>query len=774
MEKIIKQRQFEKQQRKWTRRNERRKTATIVPDSGATSTCIRSADSEFVDILDEESPKTFLNANGTESKAGKKARLPYAMRMPAIDADMVPDLAKNSLLSTSKMADADYATVFTKDEVKIFDTEAAKFHAEGKEVMRGWRCQETGLWRLPLQPLCQNLNTDTALLSEEASKILDRKSDAINSVYELPSTEEVIAWYHAAAGYPTKATWLKAISAGFYATWPLLTVKAVKKYYPEAEETPKGHMRRVKSGIRSTKAQLEEPPEVQLAAATLADLRRKHRDVYVQIKDISELIYTDQTGQFPVTSSRGHKYIMVLVEVDGNYIAMEPMKSREASEMIRAYNLIIARLKSRGIKPSKQMLDNEASQKYLDTIESHGITWELVPPTNHRRLIAERAIQTAKGHIIANLMGCDETFPMREWHRLLPQMELTLNMLRASNVRPNISAHSYVHGIHDYNRMPLAPLGCSTQCFVGPENRTSFGEHSIDSWYIGTSPDHYRCHTVFTKETKMERVTDTISFKHKRITNPMVSAADEISSAAANLTKALKNNMIENLPNLELAQLEKLAEIFETAAKSVSETNARAPRVAETVQEPRVPITAEDLNQNRPNPRVNSQATASDNAPRYRTRSQSRMEGNITTDAMLAVMEMTEAKINPRNLAAKQFPRQFLFELAGAVMDQETGDMMEYRHLLKNPKYREVWSKAFGKEIGRLAQGQKGVVEGTNALFFIKYEDIPLDRKKDITYARICANYRPEKADPNRIRITLGGNLVSYPGDVGPHRQIAT
>ena len=41
--------------------------------------------------------------------------------MPAVDADMVPDLAKNSLLSTGKLADADYATVFTRDEVKVFD-----------------------------------------------------------------------------------------------------------------------------------------------------------------------------------------------------------------------------------------------------------------------------------------------------------------------------------------------------------------------------------------------------------------------------------------------------------------------------------------------------------------------------------------------------------------------------------------------------------------------------------------------------------------------------
>lgn len=134
---------------------------------------------------------------------------------------------------------------------------------------------------------------------------------------------------------------------------------------------------------------------------------------------------------------------------------------------------------------------------------------------------------------------------------------------------------------------------------------------------------------------------------------------------------------------------------------------------------------------------------------------------------MLSVMELSPRKLQAQNLATRQFPTQFLQDMIGAVMDSDTGDMLEYRHLLKNPKYRETWSKAFGKEIGRLAQEQEGVVEGMDALHFIEYDDIPTDRRKDVTYARICADYRPEKSDPNRIRITVGGNLVNYPGDVG-------
>ena len=80
---------------------------------------------------------------------------------------------------------------------------------------------------------------------------------------------------------------------------------------------------------------------------------------------------------------------------------------------------------------------------------------------------------------------------------------------------------------------------------------------------------------------------------------------------------------------------------------------------------------------------------------------------------MLSVLEMTPSKISPRNAASRQYPMAFLAEMAGAVLDGATGELLEYRHLIKNPVYREVWGGAFGKEVGRLAQGLEGVVNGT-------------------------------------------------------------
>ena len=103
--------------------------------------------------------------------------------------------------------------------------------------------------------------------------------------------------------------------------------------------------------------------------------------------------------------------------------------------------------------------------------------------------------------------------------------------------------------------MPLGPLGCKTQCIVSPEERRSFGTHSIESWYIGTSPDHYRCHKVFVKETKAVRITDTLLFHHKEITQPTVTVADALVTAAANLTEAVKTHMTNDLSTLNLSEL---------------------------------------------------------------------------------------------------------------------------------------------------------------------------------------------------------------------------
>ena len=95
-----------------------------------------------------------------------------------------------------------------------------------------------------------------------------------------------------------------------------------------------------------------------------------------------------------------------------------------------------------------------------------------------------------------------------------------------------------------------------------------------------------------------------------------------------------------------------------------------------------------------------------------------------------------------------------------AILGDETGDLLEYRHLVKHPKYKDIWSKSFSMEMRRL-------VTTMETIFFKRKDKIPQDRRKDVTYGRIVCTYRPEKKAPYRTRITMGGNLINYPNDCG-------
>ena len=96
-----------------------------------------------------------------------------------------------------------------------------------------------------------------------------------------------------------------------------------------------------------------------------------------------------------------------------------------------------------------------------------------------------------------------------------------------------------------------------------------------------------------------------------------------------------------------------------------------------------------------------------------------------------------------------------------------SGEILEYWQLMKRYEYHVIWGKSMGNEIVRLAEGLKGRFEGTNTIYFINKNNVPQDRWKDVTYRRICADYRPEKGDPYRIWLTIGEDSINYNEDCG-------
>jgi hypothetical protein len=100
---------------------------------------------------------------------------------------------------------------------------------------------------------------------------------------------------------------------------------------------------------------------------------------------------------------------------------------------------------------------------------------------------------------------------------------------------------------------------------------------------------------------------------------------------------------------------------------------------------------------------------------------------------------------------------------ANAVAHPVTGKEMEYMALMKDSSLQPLWKRGFGNKVGRLFQGIRDI-PGTDTCFFVDLTNIPKDRK--ITYGKIVCDYKPHKKEKERVRLTVGGNMLDNSGDV--------
>jgi hypothetical protein len=102
--------------------------------------------------------------------------------------------------------------------------------------------------------------------------------------------------------------------------------------------------------------------------------------------------------------------------------------------------------------------------------------------------------------------------------------------------------------------------------------------------------------------------------------------------------------------------------------------------------------------------------------------------------------------------------------MANEVTHAVTGEELNLRKLLQNMDTQPAWKIGNYNEYGRFFQGHKGGVKGTDPCFFIHHSAIPKGRIP--TYIKFVCAYKPHKADPHRMRTTVGGDRVEYPSEV--------
>jgi hypothetical protein len=103
------------------------------------------------------------------------------------------------------------------------------------------------------------------------------------------------------------------------------------------------------------------------------------------------------------------------------------------------------------------------------------------------------------------------------------------------------------------------------------------------------------------------------------------------------------------------------------------------------------------------------------------------------------------------------------------MYDPVTGRAENIDSLLTGPDH-SIWLKSLSNEWGRCTQGlsknraPSDHVVGNRTMFFIRPHEVPTGRK--VTYANFVCTMRPGKAEPYRIRMTVGGDRLDAYQDV--------
>jgi hypothetical protein len=796
-------------------------STTAIANTGSTHHFC-TIDARVINKRRTSNPINIRNPNGSIMRSTHEAELDLPHLPPtARHVHIVPELQSLSLISMGQLCDSGCSITFDADTVRVT--------YDNVIVLSGTRTTKTKLWHL-----------DLSSTPQYAPKIIHQANGAIGSA----TPAELIAFAHATLFSPTLSTLHSALAQGFLTNFPGLNTRTLRKYPPQSIAMIKGHLDQSRKNQRSTKSTTSTTTanEHETCFPTSNNPNTRTHSCYATIMEPTGQIYSDQTGRFVVPSSNGNNYLMILYDYDSNAILAEPMRTRTGKSILTAFETLQKRLITAGLTPQLHRLDNECSDALKAHLRDSSIEFQLVPPGVHRRNAAERAIRTFKNHFIAGLCSVDKDFPLHLWDRLVPQAELSLNLMRGSRLNPKLSAHAQMHGQFDYNRTPLAPPGIRVLLHEKPDKRTTWSTHALDGWYVGPALDSYRCYNIWVWETRSCRIVDTISWFPTKVTMPLASSTDLILAGIHDIITALNNpspgSPLAPLSDSHVAALRQVTAILTNIAQPAEASHpdpapaanpalvatplvqpATSLRVATTARKPLRPtlrvkngLTTCKTVQFGPLPSPHSSNTfANSTGPigtkRRRNKRKTSQRLPVPTKTVHPILHIrrqqstqkrnphaptkpkkthnsrpvhkphhthgTRANTNPlQHVAATASalfnpilpdPPAFMHHaLHGNAFNPDTGKLAEYLEL-SNWSEGTLWQQSNAEEIGRLAQGH-GTTKGTNTIVFIHPSQIPQGRK--VTYLRVVSAFRPEKTNPRRVRWTVGGDRVEYPGDV--------
>ena len=509
-----------------------------IADTGATSIFIM----EGVDVANKRVTHTPLTINlpdGNKVKSSHVCDIEIPGLPTVLTGHIVPSLTVASLIGIRPLCKAGCKV--------LFDDKKCDVIYNGHVILRGHKDPSTDLWTLPIGKEKVRTAPGPNILSRpgpcigRAPHVVDSLASELPAVAVATFTHSVrtrvnaIKFAHQSLCSPKISTLLKAVRRGFLKGCPNMSETLILKYLNPSAATAKGHMKRPRHGIRSTctrppDAPMPEhvpvvpfPANVPVNNAPL-DYHPLPSGPNVIANDDDEsianifcfgafadrhsgIVYHDLTGSFPFMSFDGSVCFFVLYHYESNAILATPIAGLDDVSIFEAYKHYFQELTQKGFQPKLNIMDNQATKYIKKFLTENDCRLQIVEPHNHRVNAAERAIQTFKAAFISALATTDSDFPLQLWDRLTPQVEATLNLLRASRVDPTKSAYEILNGPYDWNRYPLAPLGCKAVVYEDGDTRGSWASHGVDAFYLGPAKDHYRCDHYYVPETRAYRIS---------------------------------------------------------------------------------------------------------------------------------------------------------------------------------------------------------------------------------------------------------------------------
>jgi hypothetical protein len=278
-----------------------------------------------------------------------------------------------------------------------------------------------------------------------------------------------------------------------------------------------------------------------------------------------------------------------------------------------------------------------------------------------------------------------------------------------------------------------------------------WGYHASKAWYLLHAANHYCCIQDLMVATGSERITDVVQFKHHVIPVPEITATNRIIDATTRLTAAIAGiqdappNKMEAIRSLCTLCLGKVAPISPPAPSIVPTPQPPTPLVdvdkpiiiwnAQLVQ-PSLPTLNHNtyaINSNHSTPAIIEDDSDNNSPiPNHSTRPRcphlirqlqnhpltcnqlqlrtAHMINCVITDKLMPTPSLCTCPplLHCRYVFAAESilletispPSHSTIHFISTIIDNDTGDGLEYRHLMKTDIHKQVWAHDFTNEIG--------------------------------------------------------------------------